>query len=161
MIHLNKRESVFTFTVPYIPQTEGVQKVSGFSRGWHKHNSVRLGIRNENGTYPLYLYAYSNGKRWVNRMTWFGAKEGDKVWVRLSMWKYGIAAECMIHHQDEVTGIWELSGEGHSNVKREGWLCPVGYDLGSYFEYDGIKGWWKNMIAYLFPPLNIDYKIEK
>jgi hypothetical protein len=58
----------FSFEVPEMPASEGVQKILGFSRGWHHWNSVRLGIRKENDYCVLYLYAYVRGERIVKRM---------------------------------------------------------------------------------------------
>jgi hypothetical protein len=58
----------FTFEVPEMPASEGVQKILGFSKGWHHWNSIRLGIRKENDYCVLYLYAYVRGERIVKRI---------------------------------------------------------------------------------------------
>jgi hypothetical protein len=58
----------FSFEVPEMPQTTGVQKILGFSRGWHHWNSVRLGIRKEENYCVLYLYAYVRGERIIKRI---------------------------------------------------------------------------------------------
>jgi len=72
----------FTFEIPEMPATNGVQKILGFSRGWHHWNSVRLGIRKENDYCVLYSYVYRNGKRIVSRMG--AVKVGDIVNCDLS-----------------------------------------------------------------------------
>lgn len=65
---LNPKTLTFTFEIPAMPSTNGVQKILGFSRGWHHWNSVRLGIRKENDYCVLYLYAYVRGERIVKRI---------------------------------------------------------------------------------------------
>jgi hypothetical protein len=68
MLLWNPHTLTFSFEVPEMPQTTGVQKILGFSRGYHHWNSVRLGIRKENDYCVLYLYAYVRGERIVKRM---------------------------------------------------------------------------------------------
>jgi hypothetical protein len=68
MILINPHTLTFSFEVPEILASEGVQKILGFSRGYHHWNSVRLGIRKENDYCVLYLYAYVRGERIVKRM---------------------------------------------------------------------------------------------
>lgn len=65
---LNPKSLAFKFKVPEMEATEGVQKVMGFSRGWHHWNSIRLGIRKENDYCVLYMYAYVDGKRIIKRL---------------------------------------------------------------------------------------------
>jgi hypothetical protein len=68
MLLWNPHTLTFSFEVPEMPASEGVQKILGFSRGWHHWNSVRLGIRKENDYCVLYLYAYVRGERIIKRM---------------------------------------------------------------------------------------------
>jgi hypothetical protein len=68
MLLLNPHTLTFSFEVPEMLASEGVQKILGFSRGYHHWNSVRLGIRKENDYCVLYLYAYVRDERIVKRI---------------------------------------------------------------------------------------------
>ena len=68
MLLWNPHTLTFKFEVPEMGQTTGVQKILGFSRGYHHWNSVRLGIRKENDYCVLYLYAYVRGERIITRI---------------------------------------------------------------------------------------------
>jgi len=74
----------FSFEVPEMPASEGVQKILGFSRGWHHWNSVRLGIRKENHYCALYLYAYVRGERIIKRMGKVAVGSEANVILRLN-----------------------------------------------------------------------------
>jgi hypothetical protein len=108
----------FTFEVPEMPQSEGVQKILGFSRGWHHWNSVRLGIHKENDYCVLYLYAYARGERTILRLGKFDI--GNRVMCQLS-WDNGVVAV--------ANSKWQ-------GVKAPLISMPIGYLLFPYFETD-------------------------
>jgi len=115
----NPQTLSFTFEIPEMPQTDGVQKILGFSRGYHHWNSVRLGIRKENDYCVLYSYIYRNGKRIINRMG--TAKVGDNLKCVLS-WNNTIY----------VRAGWNFDVEGKPKFSN-----PIGYLLMPYQEKDG------------------------
>jgi hypothetical protein len=118
MLLFNPHTLTFKFEVPEMPATEGVQKILGFSRGYHHWNSVRLGIRKENDYCVLYLYAYRNGKRISKRMGRF--EIGKEVMCQLS-WGNGIVAVANVR--------WE-------SIKAPLISNPISYLLRPYFETD-------------------------
>lgn len=124
--HLNKTTQTFHFRVTDMVATDGVQKVKGFSRGYHHANSVRLGIRKENDYYVLYLYAYDNYIRINKRMC--VCYLGDVVTCTLKMDRYIISADVMINHKPAA-----FASHARKNPTK---LCPIGYDLRPYFELD-------------------------
>jgi hypothetical protein len=110
------------FIVPDIAKSEGVQKVCGFSRGWHHWNSIRLGIRKEENYCVLYFYAYIKGERTIQRI---GRYEiGEKVSVALQ-WGYYIQCKANDKYAFRVA------------PKRS---FPIGYQLYPYAEKDGVEG---------------------
>jgi hypothetical protein len=110
------------FIVPDIEKSDGVQKVIGFSRGSHHYNSIRLGIRKENDYCVLYFYAYIKGKRIVQRISRYYI--GELVKVRLH-WGYYI--ECK-------------ANDGYAFRVAPKCSFPIGYQLYSYAEKDGVEG---------------------
>ncbi len=110
------------FIVPDIEKSDGVQKVIGFSRGWHHYNSIRLGIRKEDTYIVLYFYAYINGKRVIQRLGRF--EIGEQVSVVLQ-WGYYIECKANDKYAFRVA-------PKHS--------FPIGYQLYSYAEKDGVRG---------------------
>jgi hypothetical protein len=110
------------FIVPDIEKSDGVQKVIGFSRGWHHYNSIRLGIRKEDTYIVLYFYAYINGKRVIQRLGRF--EIGEKVSVALQ-WGYYI--ECK-------------ANDGYAFRVAPKCSFPIGYQLYTYAEKDGVRG---------------------
>jgi hypothetical protein len=112
----------FDFIVPEMDASEGVQKVAGFSRGWHHWNSIRLGIRNEDTYIVLYFYAYINGKRVIQRLGRF--EIGEKVSVELQ-WGYYIECKANDKYSFRIA------------PKRS---FPIGYLLYPYAEKDGVEG---------------------
>ncbi len=110
------------FIVPNIAKSDGVQKVIGFSRGWHHYNSIRLGIRKENDYCVLYFYAYIKGQRVIQRLGRF--EIGEKVSVELQ-WGYYI--ECR-------------ANDGYAFRIAPRHSLPLGYQLYSYAEKDGTEG---------------------
>ncbi len=110
------------FIVPEIEKSEGVQKVIGFSRGWHHYNSIRLGIRKEDTYIVLYFYAYINGKRVIQRLGRF--EIGEKVSVELN---WGSYIECR-------------ANDGYAFRVAPRHSLPIGYLLSPYAEKDGVEG---------------------
>ena len=110
------------FIVPDLDKSHGVQKVIGFSRGWHHWNSIRLGIRKEDTYIVLYFYAYINGKRVIQRLGRF--EIGEKVSVTLQ-WGYYIECKANDKYAFRVA------------PKR---CFPIGYQLFPYAEKDGVRG---------------------
>jgi hypothetical protein len=110
------------FIVPDIEKSDGVQKVIGFSRGWHHWNSIRLGIRKENDYCVLYFYAYIKGQRIIQRLGIF--EIGEKVSVALQ-WGYYI--ECKANNKYAFRIAPKRS-------------FPIGYQLYPYAEKDGVEG---------------------
>ena len=110
------------FIVPDLEKSHGVQKVIGFSRGWHHYNSIRLGIRKEDTYIVLYFYAYINGKRVIQRLGRF--EIGEQVSVTLQ-WGYYIECKANDKYAFRVA------------PKRS---FPIGYQLYSYAEKDGVRG---------------------
>jgi hypothetical protein len=110
------------FIVPDLDKSHGVQKVIGFSRGWHHYNSIRLGIRKEDTYIVLYFYAYINGKRVIQRLGRF--EIGEQVSVTLQ-WGYYIECKANDKYAFRVA------------PKRS---FPIGYQLFPYAEKDGVRG---------------------
>ena len=108
--------------IPDLDKSHGVQKVCGFSRGWHHYNSIRLGIRKENDYCVLYFYAYINGKRVIQRLGRF--EIGEQVSVELQ-WGYYIECKANDKYAFRVA------------PKR---CLPIGYQLFPYAEKDGVRG---------------------
>jgi hypothetical protein len=125
MLLWNPHTLTFTFEVPEMPASEGVQKILGFSRGWHHWNSVRLGIRKENDYCVLYLYAYVRGERVVKRMG-----------------KVAVGGELMVSLRFDRRFV-SVSVINLINTEQSQWhyftpqlTMPVGYLLNPYFETD-------------------------
>ena len=107
--------------VPDLEKSDGVQKVIGFSRGWHHYNSIRLGIRKEDTYIVLYFYAYIDGKRVIQRLGRF--EIGEIVSVELQ-WGYYIECKANDKYAFRIA------------PKRS---FPIGYQLYSYAEKDGVR----------------------
>ncbi len=110
------------FVISDFAKSEGVQKVIGFSRGWHHWNSIRLGIRKEENYCVLYFYAYIKGQRIIQRIGRYAI--GELVKVRLH-WGYYI--ECK-------------ANDGYAFRVAPKCSFPIGYLLNSYAEKDGVEG---------------------
>ena len=109
------------FIVPDIDKSDGVQKVCGFSRGWHHWNSIRLGIRKEDTYIVLYFYAYIKGERTIQRI---GRYEiGELVKCELN---WGIYIECK-------------ANDGYAFRIAPRHSLPLGYQLYPYAEKDGTE----------------------
>lgn len=123
----NPTVMTFDFIVPEMEASAGVQKVGGFSRGWHHKNSIRCGIRKENNYYVLYLYAYVNGKFIVERIDErFEGKE--HIYVELGFGLYTYVRICRYGQKE----VW--FGRQISNLSKS---FPIGYQLYPYAETDG------------------------
>lgn len=67
-----------------IESETGIQKVLGFSTGWHHWNSIRLGYRRFGDTLHTVLYFYDHGKRCSINLG-VTIKEGDMCSVQWSI----------------------------------------------------------------------------
>jgi hypothetical protein len=110
------------FIISDFAKSEGVQKVIGFSRGWHNWNSIRLGIRKEENYCVLYFYAYIKGQRIIQRLGRY--QIGELVKCRLH-WGYYI--ECK-------------ANDGYAFRVAPKCSFPIGYLLYPYAEKDGVEG---------------------
>lgn len=125
-ILLNPKGMSFDFIVPQISPSEGVQKIAGFSRGWHHKNSIRLGIRKENDYCVLYLYAYINGERVIKRIC--NVYEDIKLWATLTFRRRCLSVKI------KFPGGNSFESWHHFTPK---FTFPIGYQLYSYAEEDG------------------------
>ena len=110
------------FIVPDLAKSDGVQKVIGFSRGWHHYNSIRLGIRKEDTYIVLYFYAYIKGQRTIQRIGRF--EIGELVKCELN---WGSYIECK-------------ANDGYAFRIAPKHSLPLGYQLFPYAEKDGVRG---------------------
>jgi hypothetical protein len=108
--------------IPDLEKSDGVQKVIGFSRGWHHYNSIRLGIRKEDTYIVLYFYAYIKGERTIQRIGRF--EIGENVSVELH---WGSYIECK-------------ANDGYAFRIAPRHSLPLGYLLYPYAEKDGVEG---------------------
>jgi hypothetical protein len=118
----NPSVMTFDFIVPEMDASEGVQKVAGFSRGWHHWNSVRLGIRKEENYCVLYFYAYIKGQRIIQR---------------IGRYQIGELVKCQLHwgHYIECK-----ANDGYAFRIAPKRSFPIGYLLYPYAEKDGVEG---------------------
>ena len=103
---------------------QGVQKIIGFSRGWHHWNSIRLGYnRSENTNFVrLFLYTYVKGKR------------NEQL---IGTWQVGTKLDVELTFKHHVFGAVICGDFGqYSKVEYAPIWFPIGYLLGSYFETD-------------------------
>lgn len=121
----NPSVMTFDFIVPEMDASEGVQKIAGFSRGWHHWNSVRLGIRKENDYYALYLYAYVKGERIIKRLG--NVYENVKLNVCLKFTHRCVSAD-VTFPSGNLFSKWHYFKSDYS--------LPIGYRLYSYAESD-------------------------
>lgn len=104
---------------------KGIQKIIGFSRGWHHWNSIRLGYnRSENTNFVrLWLYTYVKGKR----------KE-----QLIGTWDVGTVLRIELSLTHDVFSAYVYGSFGqYSKVQYAPniWF-PFGYLLRPYFETD-------------------------
>jgi len=123
----NPTQLTCNLTIGDWPAVEGIQKITGFSRGWHHWNSIRLGYnRSENTNFVrLFLYAYVKGKR--NEQLITTVKVGTKVDVELSFKHHVFAA------------IIRGKFGQYSKVEYAPIYFPIGYQLFPYAEIDGTE----------------------
>ena len=115
----------FDFVVPGMLPSEGIQKISGFSRGWHHKNSVRLGIRKENEYYVLYLYAYIRGERVSKRIC--DVYEDTKLHAILTFNRTCVSVKIQFANGNEYESWCYFNSM---------FTFPVGYRLYPYAEND-------------------------
>ena len=125
----------FTFEVPFMDATTGIQKILGMGIGlkhhrvdyfpyWHRSNSILLGASasEDNGIVKLWNYSYVDGKHIQKEMGFYAPK--NKLRVELS-W---IDGDISIYHNDGF--------EEYSTFDNIGKPCKLGYILRPYFETD-------------------------
>jgi hypothetical protein len=111
----------FNLTIGDWTAVEGVQKIGGFSRGWHQWNSIRLGYnRSENDRVRLQLYAYIKGRQQSKVIGYFNP--GDKVDIQL-IWG--------------ATWIEAVANNNMATLYNGNNACKLGYQLYPYAEIDG------------------------
>jgi hypothetical protein len=125
MLLWNPQTLTFKFEVPEMPATTGVQKILGFSRGYHHWNSIRLGIRKENDYCVLYLYAYVRGELFIERLGKVAIGEKIKAIISLKRNYYSVN----IFSFGQL--VYSLTDSFHGKL-----FFPIGYLLTSYFETD-------------------------
>lgn len=123
-ILINPKTLTFSFEIPAMEPTEGIQKILGFSRGWHHWNSVRLGIRKENDYCVLYLYAYVRGERIIKRMGKFAT--GSELKAKLIFERRFVSATVIDLNTEQ--GRWHYFAPQST--------FSIGYLLRPYFETD-------------------------
>lgn len=123
----NPTQLTCNLTIGDWPAVEGIQKITGFSRGWHHWNSIRLGYnRSENANFVrLFLYTYVKGKR--NEQLITTVEVGTKVDVELSFKHHVFAA------------IIRGKFGQYSKVEYAPIYCPIGYQLFPFAEIDGTE----------------------
>jgi len=103
---------------------KGIQKLIGFSRGWHHWNSIRLGYnRAENNNFVrLWLYTYVKGKR------------NEQL---IGTWEIGtnLKIELSLTHDVFSAYVYGTFGQ-YSKVEYAPICFPIGYLLNPYFETD-------------------------
>jgi hypothetical protein len=136
---LNPKVLTFTFEIPAMESTEGVQKILGMAIGlkhhrvdyfpyWHRSNSILLGASAavDNGAVKLWNYSYVDGKKVQRGMDVY--KPGTKLKAVLC-WKN--LADISIYKNDKPTEYSIVSAHPPQP------LIPVGYLLFPYREQDG------------------------
>jgi hypothetical protein len=129
MILINPHTLSFSFEVPEMPATEGVQKILGFSRGWHHWNSVRLGASAavDNGDVRLFNYSYVKGKRVIEPIGNDVFK--PKQWIDVRMTFKGGYTSVDLYYGDKY-----VASKTYTFIPV--FRLPIGYLLCPYFETD-------------------------
>ena len=125
----NPRGMSFDFVVPDMKASTGIQKIAGFSRGWHHWNSVRLGInRSENKDFcRLFAYVYLKGERLENHIGDFFV--GEKLNAKLIFTDRSIAV--MVKRPTEPAYYHQ-----GSFYRPHSFTLPIGYKLSNFAEID-------------------------
>lgn len=111
---------------------EGIQKIIGFSRGWHHRNSIRLGYNRDSWESPvrLFMYAYVNGKLIDPKECVLGLFDvGAEIFTNLEITKTDYYASVV---QKQKAVKWKQIKFDSPRV-----TLPIGYLLGNYAELDG------------------------
>ncbi len=140
MLLWNPHTLTFSFEVPEMPASEGVQKILGMAIGlkhhrvdyfpyFHRSNSILLGASaaKDNGIVKLWNYSYVDGKHVQKEMGLFMPKTELKA--ELS-WKYG---DISIYNGKILDEYSTLLGTGIGVPQP---LLPIGHLLFPYFETD-------------------------
>jgi len=124
MLLINPTQLTCSLEIGDWKPVKGIQKLIGFSKGWHQWNSIRLGYnRSENTNFVrIWLYTYVKGKRNEQLIgTWV---VGTKLDIELTFKHHVFAAI--------VRGEF---GQ-YSKVEYAPIGFPIGYLLYPYFETD-------------------------
>ncbi len=127
----NPTQLTCTITIGNWHPCTGIQKITGFSRGWHHWNSIRLGYnRSENeDTVRLWAYGYVKGEHFQHLLNEVEPKTEIEVDLRWN--KYLCAA-----HVKEKRYSWPT----YMKVIPTGFkTLPIGYQLFPYAEIDGTE----------------------
>jgi hypothetical protein len=134
---LNPKTLTFTFEVPYMEKSEGVQKILGMAIGlkhhrvdyfpyFHRSNSILLGASaaKDNGPVKLWNYSYVDGRHVQKEMISVAPKTILKAELR-----WGVNTDIIIYNetgQDDYSTV---------SIKRPKSSC-IGMLLHPYFETD-------------------------
>jgi hypothetical protein len=121
---INPRSLSFKFIVPNMEDSVGIQKVMGFSRGYHHSNSIRLGIKKKKDAIILYLYMYVKGEFMIKPLH-KTFKVGDKL-------------SCILEFKDNVM-VANVDGYESWHYFERMCTLPIGYQLNPYAEKDGVE----------------------
>src|SRR5574343_457087 len=115
------------------PICEGIQKIIGFSRGWHHRNSIRLGYNRDSWESPVRLFMYA----------YIGGKLIDPKECVIGMFDVGTFCDLQLHSYDSsnisavVCEPFAMPKFLHKQIINH--TCKFGYLLNSYAELDGPK----------------------
>ena len=121
----NPTQLTCNLTIGDWPACSGIQKITGFSRGWHHWNSIRLGYNRSDGAkfVRLFMYAYVNGNRVIKMLGEF--EVGKELEVDMRWNRYN----CLITLDQYYQALTHVSTK----------TLPIGYQLFPYAEIDGTE----------------------
>jgi hypothetical protein len=130
MLLINPHTLSFSFEVPEMDETEGVQKILGFSRGWHHWNSVRLGASASvgNGDVRLFNYSYIKGKRVIEPIG-NDVFEPKTILKCAIVWNIGFSNVRLYNEHDYFISCQRIRFDMFN-------ACKLSYLLHPYFETD-------------------------
>ena len=127
----NPTQLTCNLTIGNWPACEGIQKITGFSRGWHHWNSIRLGYNRSDGAkfVRLFMYAYVSGKQVSILIGEFNV--GAKVKVNLEMTNTDYYVSVVVPGM--AVRCKQIKFDNHR------FTLPIGYQLFPYAEIDGTE----------------------
>ena len=127
----NPTQLTCNLTIGDFPPCTGIQKITGFSRGWHHWNSIRLGYNRDTETSPirLFMYAYVSGKQVSILIGEFNV--GAKVKVNLEMTNTDYYVSVVVPGM--AVRCKQIKFDKHR------FTLPIGYQLFPYAEIDGTE----------------------